>query len=924
MDINPAEGRNYVRSARHSNHVPLNMNGDTLGTRGSGEPEVTVGGIERHPSIVHDGAHGEYGAIAWHGVELKPDKVSAAVGRIREALMSHGIAAGGEVELIVGDGAPSVLVFWALISHDCSILLTQMDEYSQLPRSGKPLIIAESEDSFPEDVIDLRPLVKEIVFCARENISMERQNEPLLTLLDCRQRWFRRPFALGIWSTGTTGAPSIVWKSGMFLVANSKGTAQHLRYTADDVMLPLLPLGHQYGASVMLISLLQGASIVLCNRRRMGEIVRTIERHRVTAVDAVPRLYQAFVAHVATTKSAQASVAGVRVWGVGGGPLPGGLHESFRTLLGKRLLDGYGSTEFGNVAICRPGDESGRMSALPCFQLRVVDADNGSILPAGIVGILDVLPLVPVRPDVDQAWLSTGDLAVQDPEGRIRVLGRAGSISRNGYTIFPAAITAKMNDAGVPAVAVSVDGDPNGAFWLVVHDKLRRPARWWRRRARELLQDYEMPNHIEVLRFVPTKLDQKVDLGALQRLVQELSRVKTNPGARGDLTSVMVDRVLNAKEEILLSASETTSIAVAQNDLSAMVEVLQNAPAEMALYQPAASPPVYVCMPANACLESLALYALVPALWSTNVIVRPARGTERLVNKVVEILSDVLDGRIQTWFDEQARFVDEAAKEPGVFIFCGLKTNLAKIQSRLTKRHMIMFFGRGFNPAVVAQAADVDSAALTTAVDRMYAGGQDCLAPNITFVHESVWDEFYTRLTRHVGRLNEGHPDWPASTALPAQRPRNVQEAHEYLLTHRDHIQSGGLVDTAGLTISPTILVFDFENAPRPQENFGPIFTLVIFNNLEEVLGLLTSDVYLRNALGMTAWGVAEDRLQVLAKNYMIGVEQSLFCVSKSFEPFGGSGPEAGYVRYRGRQWTGPLNVSKSVKDHWRDGGRAV
>ncbi|MEQ7739431.1 hypothetical protein, partial [Escherichia coli] len=93
--------------------------------------------------------------------------------------------------------------------------------------------------------------------------------------------------------------PALVWKSGADIYENSMATSELLGYTSKDVFLPLLPLSGQYGASVVLISMVLGADLVLANRTRIGEAARTMARHRVTAVDASPPVYQALVGAVA-------------------------------------------------------------------------------------------------------------------------------------------------------------------------------------------------------------------------------------------------------------------------------------------------------------------------------------------------------------------------------------------------------------------------------------------------------------------------------------------------------------------------------------------------------------------------------------------------------------------------------------------------
>ncbi|MGG7572781.1 class I adenylate-forming enzyme family protein [Streptomyces sirii] len=201
--------------------------------------------------------------------------------------------------------------------------------------------------------------------------------------------WFRRPDALVLWSSGTTGRPKGIVKPGHAVLDNSLRTVQAMGYRADDVLAPLLPFSHQYGLSVILLWWLARCTLLVTPYQRLDAAVTQAAAHGATAVDAAPSTYHSLLGVVRRRPEVRAGLAGVRVWGVGGAPLPAPLAESFRTTMGRPLLDGYGLTELGNVALATPDAPHGCGRPLPGVRLRVLRPD-GTAADPGELGVIEV------------------------------------------------------------------------------------------------------------------------------------------------------------------------------------------------------------------------------------------------------------------------------------------------------------------------------------------------------------------------------------------------------------------------------------------------------------------------------------------------------------------------------------------------------
>jgi long-chain acyl-CoA synthetase len=234
-----------------------------------------------------------------------------------------------------------------------------------------------------------------------------------------------------------------------------------------------LPWAHIMAASTAVYGLLMGARGYFLRRFEARAAIGAIARHRITVVVGVPAMF----IRLLNEAPARESLESVRLWVSASDHLPdcwrrrllqyGALLRGpggFR--LGSAFVNAYGMVETGGVAMFGldapfvPGD--GEMCIpVPPLRVRVVDEEGLRTRP-GEVGECQVRGPGVTGRYWSQAenggarlapggWLRTGDLAVRNRLGLVRLAGRAKDVIKcGGYSIFVREVEEVL--AGHPAV----------------------------------------------------------------------------------------------------------------------------------------------------------------------------------------------------------------------------------------------------------------------------------------------------------------------------------------------------------------------------------------------------------------------------------------------------------------------------------------
>ncbi|MGV0950355.1 MAG: acyl-CoA ligase (AMP-forming), exosortase A system-associated [Azonexus sp.] len=94
-----------------------------------------------------------------------------------------------------------------------------------------------------------------------------------------------------LYTSGSTGKPKGVVLSHRNMVAGAKSVASYLENRAGDTLLAALPLSFDAGFSQLTTAFHVGARVVLLNFLLPRDVLKSIERERVTGLTAVPPLY---------------------------------------------------------------------------------------------------------------------------------------------------------------------------------------------------------------------------------------------------------------------------------------------------------------------------------------------------------------------------------------------------------------------------------------------------------------------------------------------------------------------------------------------------------------------------------------------------------------------------------------------------------
>ena len=94
-----------------------------------------------------------------------------------------------------------------------------------------------------------------------------------------------------LYTSGSTGRPKGVVLSHRNMVAGARSVASYLENRPDDTLLAALPLSFDAGFSQLTTAFHSGARVVLLNYLLPRDVLRALERERVTGLTAVPPLY---------------------------------------------------------------------------------------------------------------------------------------------------------------------------------------------------------------------------------------------------------------------------------------------------------------------------------------------------------------------------------------------------------------------------------------------------------------------------------------------------------------------------------------------------------------------------------------------------------------------------------------------------------
>ncbi|MFF3888772.1 acyl-CoA synthetase [Streptomyces sp. NPDC001914] len=315
--------------------------------------------------------------------------------------------------------------------------------------------------------------------------------------------------ALVVYTSGTTGPPKGAVVPRRAIAATLDALADAWQWTGDDVLVHGLPLFHVHGLIIGVLGpLRRGGSVRHLGRFSAEGVARELGSG-ATMLFGVPTMYHRLAEALGEDPALAAALGGARLLVSGSAALPLHDHERIRAATGRGVVERYGMTEtLMNTSVRADGEpRPGTVGVpLPGVGLRLVEEDGTAIAwyeadgtPAGAydgesVGEIQVrgpnlFTEYLNRPDATadaytaDGWFRTGDMAVLDPDGSVRIVGRRATdlIKSGGHKIGAGEIeNALLEHPGVREAAVA--GEPDAdlgervAAWIVPLDPEGPPS----------------------------------------------------------------------------------------------------------------------------------------------------------------------------------------------------------------------------------------------------------------------------------------------------------------------------------------------------------------------------------------------------------------------------------------------------------------
>ena len=504
---------------------------------------------------------GDFGAWLQHHTDLKPgDRIAiqlpnvlqypvALFGALRAGLVvvnTNPLYTVRELEHQFGDSGVKALL----------CLANMADRVEQvLPRTSiRYLLITELGDLLPTPK---RLLVNAVVRYVKRLVPAYHLPEAV-PLREALRRGHRKALreadpepectAVLQYTGGTTGVAKGAMLSHRNLVANMlqcRPLMGQRLHEGEEVMVAPLPLYHIYAFTVhCMVMLLIGAhNVLVTNPRDLDAFVRDLRRQPFTGMVGLNTLFVALCNHEGFRAL---DFSRMKATFSGGMALQRPVAERWKAVTGCEVAEGYGMTETSPVVSVNPF-ENNRLGTiglpLPSTHCKVVD-EAGLPLPFGEPGELCVKgPQVMKgywrRPEATaeafdaEGWLRTGDIAVIEPDGYLRIVDRKKDmILVSGFNVYPNELEDVL--AALPGVlqcaAIGVP-DPVAGERIRMF-VVRRPGATLdedtvMRHLRENLTGYKRPHEVEFRDSLPTTNVGKILRRALR---EELQAGADNPG----------------------------------------------------------------------------------------------------------------------------------------------------------------------------------------------------------------------------------------------------------------------------------------------------------------------------------------------------------------------------------------------------------
>ncbi len=297
----------------------------------------------------------------------------------------------------------------------------------------------------------------------------------------------------------------------------------------------------------------------------------------------------------------------------------------------------------------------------------------------------------------------------------------------------------------------------------------------------------------------------------------------------------------------------------------------------------------------------LLTWKIAPALaFGNTVVCKPSEFTSLTAHLLCEVFvkAGLPKGVVNMVFGSGLGAGDPLVRHPNVPLISftgGTMTGaaIATAAAPLFKKVSLELGGK--NASIIFDDADLESAVEQTVRSSFLNQGEICLCAPRIYVHKQIYSEFMEKFLTQVKALKVGDPRLAVDMG-PLVSRAHLEKVESYLALAREEkaqfLCGGARAKVTGRCekgyfLEPTILTgVKAESRLQHEEIFGPIVTITLFTNENEVVTLANSTKY---GLAATLWTQSLGRAHRLAERLEAGtVWINCWMVRDLRAPFGG------------------------------------
>lgn len=382
----------------------------------------------------------------------------------------------------------------------------------------------------------------------------------------------------------------------------------------------------------------------------------------------------------------------------------------------------------------------------------------------------------------------------------------------------------------------------------------------------------------------------------------------------------LAEHILKNRKALHYVLRKFENYDVVEDEINKSIDVLKNI-ADLKEYFKGRVNLISTFLPLNIPLYSFVLFAAIPSYQAKSLVVKVPTGISALFGEIFKVLSGGnIIKNISLYEGKRKDFVGEYCKKSDVIIFTGKYQNFSDIRYMCKKDTLMIFNGSGHNPAIVTETADLKQAVEKIIKAKLYNNGQDCIAPNIIFIHSKIAKKFIDLLSEELEKLKVDVNYSDDNTQIGPLMSRgsliSFSEMVSNLLNKGVEIIYGGKIDFKYNLAYPCVFSSSINKFLNYEELYSPIFIIDEYVE-DEDLKIYFEDKdgnYNTKKMYVSVFGHSK-YIESLKKSIIL-MNKSVLDIEEGNKEFGGYSLESSTVCYKGKSIAKPILIPREIFEY--------